>query len=1070
MIRAALVCAIVLAALAPGSLRAQEIDPSLFSGMSWRLIGPFRAGRALTATGVPGRPEVFYFGAVGGGVWKTVDGGRTWNPIFDSEPIASIGAIAVAPSNPAVIYVGSGEADMRDDISYGNGMYKSTDAGKTWTRIGLEDSRQIGQIVVDPQNPDRLFVAALGHAYGSNAERGVFRSTDGGATWQKVLFKDENTGAIDLALDPRDVRTVYAVLWNTRRPPWEVYPPSYGGGGLYKSTDGGDTWHQLTEGLPTEGLGRMGISISRSQPDRVYLLVDAKDGGVYRSDDAGAHFQLTDNERRIWGRGWYFGGITADPKNPDVVYVCNTSTYRSTDGGKSFDAIKGAPGGDDYHSLSIAPDDPDRMILSSDQGVVISVDGAKTWTSWYNQPTAQFYHVITDSHFPYWVCGPQQDSGALCTESRSHSRGISTRDWRPVGVGGESQYIAPDPLNPDIYYGGSFGAAVGKFNLATDETQDVAPSLTHPGDYRHTWTLPTVISPRDPREIYTSAQILFRSKDAGNTWQVLSPDLTREDPGAPPNLDAITAADVPAGEGNRRGVIYTIAPSPLVAGEIWIGTDDGLIQVTHDDGKTWHNVTPPELTAWSKISILEASRHDPNGAYAAVDRHRLEDQKPHFYRTRDGGKTWQEISKGIPEGSYAQAIREDPVQKGLLFAGTETGVFVSFNDGDEWQPLQLNLPNCSVRDLVIKDDDLVIGTHGRSFWILDDITPLRQARAAAGSAAYLFKPPVAYRVRPEGFEGTPLPLDEAQGTNPPDGAFIDYYLQSAPNGPVTLEVLDSAGKLVRSYSSDDRQPRADPRRLDIPAVWVHPPLALSAAPGMHRFVWDVTYANSASGGQGQSRFRGGVNPWAPPGEYQVKLTVDGKSYVQPLTLKMDPRVKTSQADLMKQFELVRQIGAEQAEVSTALRAATHLHDQLQSLTSKASGTSVAAQISELDRKTVALAGPAPTPGSPGEGEPPAIDVTTFRSLNTLLGQVARAVESADVAPSTDAVTAFTHEKQGAEKALARWTEIKTQDVPKLNTALKQAGLPTVTLEERGARRDAEAPSSTDNGNDDDDFK
>ena len=1018
--------------------------------MHWRMIGPFRGGRALTAVGVPGQPSVFYFGAVGGGVWKTNNAGRTWTPIFDAEPIASIGAIAVAPSDPNVIYVGSGEPDMRDDISYGNGMYKSTDAGKTWTRIGLEDSRQIGQIVVDPRNPDRVLVAALGHAYGANPERGVFRSTDGGQSWQKVLFKDESTGAIDLALDPRDSRTVYAALWQTRRPPWEVYPPSYGSGsGLYKSTDGGDTWQQLSgHGLPTEGLGRMGIAIAPASPDRIYLLVDAKEGGVYRSDDAGDHWQRTDSEARIWGRGWYFGGITADPKNPDVVYVCNTSTYRSTDGGKTFDAIRGAPGGDDYHSLWIYPADPARLILSSDQGVVISVDGARSWTSWYNQPTAQFYHVITDTHFPYRVCGPQQDSGSLCTVSRSHSGTISSRDWRPIGVGGESQYIAPDPLDPNILYGGSFGSAVGKFNLTTGESQDIAPSLAHPGDYRHTWTLPTVFSPRDPHELYFSTQILFRTKDGGNTWQVVSPDLTREDPGAPPNLDPVTAADVDAGEGKRRGVIYTIAPSPLVAGEIWVGTDDGLIQVTRDDGKTWHNVTPPELTPWSKISLLDASRHDHNTVYAAIDRHRLEDLKAHIFRTHDGGRTWQEISKGIPEGSYVNAVREDPVRKGLLYAGTETGVFVSFNDGGEWQPLQLNLPNCSVRDLVIHGDDLVIATHGRSFWILDDVTALRQASAAiTGSEAYLFRPEFAYRIRPASFEGTPLPLDVPQADNPPEGALIDYYLKRAPNGPISLEVLDTVGNLVRRYSSEDKPPQIDPRQLDIPAYWIHPPLALSALRGMHRFVWDLRYPG-VPGGNRRSRMFGGVaGPWAPPGQYQVKLTANGQSYTQPLTLKMDPRVKTPQADLMKQFEMARQIGAAQAQVSAALLSANRLHDQLQSLASKTGDRKpLADQIAALDRKTRALTGGTPGPSCSEGAGPPVSSIYSLSSLNSALGEVGRAVESADVAPTSDAVTAFGRDRQAMQKVLAQWNEIASKDVPKLNESLKQANLQPVTLE------------------------
>ena len=1045
-------CTLVFAWLAPDRIHGQQIDPGLFSGMHWRMIGPFRGGRAITATGVPGQPSVFYFGAVGGGVWKTTNAGRTWTPIFDAEPIASIGAIAVAPSNPNVIYVGSGEADMRDDISYGNGMYKSTDAGNTWTRIGLEDSRQIGRIVVDPRNPDRVFVAALGHAYGSNPERGVFRSTDGGLSWQKVLFKDENTGAIDLDLDPRDSRTVYAALWQTRRPPWEVYPPSYGtGSGLYKSTDGGDTWQQITgHGLPSDGLGRMGIAIAPTAPDRVYMIVDAKEGGVYRSDDAGANWQRTDSESRIWGRGWYFGGITADPKNPDVVYVCNTSTYRSTDGGKSFDAIKGDPTGDDFHNLWIYPDDPARMILSSDQGVVITVDAAKTWTSWYNQPTAQFYHVSTDTHFPYWVCGPQQDSGSACTSSRSHGGTISFRDWRTIGVGGESHYVAPDPLDPNILYGGSFGAAVGKFNLTTGETQDIAPSLAHPGNYRHTWTLPTVISPRDPHELYFSTQILFRTKDGGSTWQVLSPDLTREDPGAPPNLDPVTAADVSAGEGKRRGVIYTIAPSPLVAGEIWVGTDDGLIQVTRDDGKTWHNVTPPELTPWSKVGILDASRHDGNTVYAAIDRHRLEDLEPHIYRTHDGGKTWQEIAKGIPDGSYVNAVREDPVRKGLLYAGTETGVFVSFNDGDEWQPLQLNLPNCSVRDLVIHNDDLVIATHGRSFWILDDVTPLRQAGAeVAGAPAYLFRPETAYRVRPGSFEGTPLPADEPQGENPPDGALIDYYLRSATGGPVALEVLDSAGKLVRRYSSEDKPPQIDPKRLPFTTYWSRRPLALSAETGMHRFVWDLHYPSAPGGNPMMRTFGMGAGPWAPPGQYQVKLTVNGQSYLQPLTLKMDPRVKTPQADLVKQFDVAREIGNAQAQVGAASRLANHLHEQLQSLASREGDRKpLADQIRALDRKTMALAGGTSSPSPFEEAAPSAPAVVTLRSLTSALSDVLRAVQSADVAPSGDALVVFHRDQQAMQKVLAQWNDIKSKDVPTLNASLKQANLQPVSLEER----------------------
>jgi len=1046
-----LLFALILGYLAPDRVCGQQFDPSLFAGMRWRMIGPYRGGRAVAVAGIPGQPNVFYFGAVCGGVWKTTNAGRTWTPIFDSQPVASIGAVAVAPSDPNVVYAGSGEADFRSDICSGNGVYKSMDAGRTWMRIGLEDTRHIGRILVDPHDPNIVYVAALGHAYGPNAERGVFRSTDGGQRWKKVLFKDDDTGAVDLAFDPRDSHTLYAALFHTRRTPWNMYPPSYGpGSGLYKSTDGGDTWREITgHGLPSERVGRIGIAVAPSAPDRVYLIVDAKEGGVFRSDDAGQNWQRTDSGVRLWQRGWYFGGITADPKNADTVYVCNTSFYRSTDGGKTFDIIKGAPGGDDYQPLWIDPDDPDRMILCSDQGVVVSVDGAKTWSSWYNQPTAQFYHVITDNRFPYWVCGAQQDSGSACTVSRSHFGAISFRDWRPVGAGGESGYIATDPLDPNILYGGSFGAEVAKYNLATGQGEDIAPSLAHLGNYRRTWTLPLVISPRDPHELYFSNQILFRTKDGGQSWQVLSPDLTREDPGVPPNLDPSAAGNVDPGVGKRRGVIYAIAPSPLVAGEIWVGTDDGLIQVTRDDGKTWQNVTPPDLTPWSKVGILEASRHDRNTVYAAIDRHRLEDLKPHIERTHDGGKTWTEVVKGIPEGSFVNAVREDPVRKGLLYAGTETGVFVSFNDGEDWQPLQLNLPNCSVRDLVIHDDDLVIATHGRSFWILDDVTPLRQLSAeVAGAEAYLFRPETAYRVRPSSFEGTPMPLDEPQAENPPDGALIDYYLKSAPAGIVTLEVLGSAGELARRYSSSDKAPQIDPKRLDFPASWIHFPKPLSADPGMHRFVWDVRYQGAPGGNLMAAIFRGGGGPWALPGQYTVKLTVNGHSYTQPLTVKMDPRVKTPLADLALQFKMVRQINAVQEQVSSASGEANRLHEHLQTLKSrlpKAEGRkAVAGELEVLDKKTMAIAG-----GTPGPGffvtEPPS--TPSLRSLTNALSQVERAVGSADAAPTADAVTALERDQQGVQEALAEWNRIKSQDVPRLNSLLKQAGLPPISVEE-----------------------
>src|SRR5947209_8600581 len=728
---AACVAALLVGVLLPRAA-ARRQNTGLYSALRWRMIGPPRGGRVNAVAGVPGEPTTFYFGSVGGGVWKTTNSGRTWTPIFDSEPIASVGAIGVAPSDPSVIYVGTGEADMRSQISYGNGMYRSSDAGRTWTHVGLEGTRQIGRVIVDPKNPSVVFVAALGHAYGANPERGVFRTRDGGKTWQKVLFKSDDVGAIDLQFDPQNSQIIYATLWNTRRPPWSIYPPSYGpGGGIFKSTDGGTTWKQLTNGLPVEGLGRIGLAVAPTNRNRIYAIVDAKAGGLYRSDDAGETWTLVSNDARIWGRGWYFCKTVVDPKNADTVYVSNTSLYRSTDAGRTWTAIKGAPGGDDYHQLWIYPDDPNRMILGSDQGAIVTVDGAQTWSSWYNQPTAQMYHVAADNRFPYWVTGAQQDSGSIGTPTRSNHAEISEHDWSPVCAGGESDYTAPDPLHPEILFGGR----VTRCNVVTGEIVNVSPERNLPAGVtaRHTWTLPLVFSRADPHALYFSDQFLFKTINGGESWTQVSPDLTREDPGVPPNLDEAAAADAP--KEKRRGVIYTIAPSPLRASTIWVGTDDGYIHLTNDDGKTWLNITPPELTAWSKVSMMDASHFDVNEAYAAVDRHRLDDNEPYIYRTRDGGKSWQKITAGLPKGVYMQTVKEDTERRGLLFAGTELGVFVSFDDGDRWQSLQLNLPPVSMRDLVIHDDDLVVATHGRGFWVLDDITPLRQAGEAGEGVA-----------------------------------------------------------------------------------------------------------------------------------------------------------------------------------------------------------------------------------------------------------------------------------------------------------------------------------------------
>jgi photosystem II stability/assembly factor-like uncharacterized protein len=891
----ALAAPLVAGALPHLLAQPARIDPSLYSGLRWRMIGPFRGGRVNGVSGAPGQPNTFYFGSVGGGVWKTTNAGRTWLPIFDSQPIASIGAVAVAPSNPNVVYVGSGEADMRSQISYGNGMYKSIDAGKTWTHIGLDDTRQIGKVIVHPTNPDVVLVAALGHAYGANPDRGVFRSRDGGASWQKVLFKSDDVGAIDLTFDSADPQTIYASLWNTRRPPWSIYPPSYGpGSGLYKSTDGGTNWQQLTRGLPTDGVGRIGVAVAPANRNRVYAIVDAKEGGLFRSDDAGATWSKTSGDSRIWGRGWYFGKVVVDPKNQDLVYVSNTGVYRSRDGGRTFgEPFKGSPGGDDYHQLWIYPDDGNRMILGGDQGAVISVDGLDdhpTWSSWINQPTAQIYRLAVDNAFPYWVTGAQQDSGAVRVRTRGRFAGITMRDWEPLCAGGESGYTAPDPLNPDIVYGGT----VEKCNVQTGKIERVSPEVDLPTPARHTWTLPLVFSPVDQRALYFSDQYLFKTTDGGKHWMRISDDMTRENPGVPPNLDAATAADAPP-QSKRLGVIYTIAPSAVRAPLIWIGTDDGYIHLTPDDGKSWQNVTPRDLTSWSKVVMLEASHFDANEAYAAVDRHRLEDYEPYVYRTKDSGKTWTKITNGLPRGVYMQTVKEDPKRRGLLVAGTELGVFVSFNDGDDWQPLQLNLPPSSMRDLVFHDNDLIVATHGRGFWVLDDISALRQSTAEVTSAAaHLFKPADAIILPPATDDGTPTQKDEPMAENPPVGAIIDYYLKAPASGPLTIEILNGSGATVRQYSSADPIPPLDVNSLAVNAVWQRPQKPPSAAAGMHRFVWDLrpTPAAEGRGGRGSGGGGGGGRGGQPPvaaGGYSVKLTVNGQSHTQPLTVKPDPR-------------------------------------------------------------------------------------------------------------------------------------------------------------------------------------
>jgi len=958
-------------ALAPLCLLAwqksagEQYPGGLLAGLQWREVGPMRGGRTFGVAGHANQPDTFYMGSVGGGVWKTENAGRTWTPISDEGiPIGSIGAIAVAPSNPNVIYVGTGEPDIRSQHSYGIGMFKSTNAGKTWTHIGLEATEHIGRVVVDPANANRVYVAALGHVYDANPDRGVYRSTDGGATWKKILYKNSdpnNVGAIDLAMDPKNPRVLYASLWATRRPPWSVYAPSnLPGGGLYKSTDGGDTWKQLTGGLPNDQfVGKIGIAVAPSNPNRLWAVVDdvgaavargigggggrggrgaaeepSTGGGVYVSDNAGATWKLVNSENRLWGRGWYFESVTVDPTNPDKAYVINTATYVTTDGGKTFTPLKGAPGGDDYHQIWVNPKDGNRMVLSSDQGTVVSVDGGKTWSSWYNQPTAQIYHVAADNRFPYWLYGAQQDSGGVGVSTWSRQGLLSFRNWEPTCLAGESNTVLPDPKDGNILYGGGAGRCDQALNISVPLGGRLPePDPSDPN--RKTWTLPQVFSQAD-EALYYANQFVFRSRDRGRTWEKISGDLARVNPEVPANLDPATAKDIDEQMTDRFGVVYSIGPSPLEKDTVWVGTDDGLIYVTHN-GKDWQNVTPPPMTAWSKVSQIEAGHFDAGTAYASVDRHRIADKKPYIYQTHDGGKSWQNMVEGIPEGAYVNSVKEDPQVKGLLYAATELRVYVSFNDGEQWQPLQNNMPVTSVRDIVVHGDDLDIATHGRGFWVMDQMTPLRQiAKEGAQistATAYLFKPGETYAIRNGGMNGTPLPHDEPQLQNPPSGVVAYYWLKGAAGGPLKIELVDGSGAVKACAASDTPVRPPDTETLNVQAIWMQPALPPSAAAGMHRYalggaagrgfggggfgrgavaapVRDACNPTgrapaTAAGGRGGRGGRGGGGGGGgfgrgaaglQPGEYTVRLTVNGQTYTQPVTLKPDPRGAPAGAD------------------------------------------------------------------------------------------------------------------------------------------------------------------------------
>ena len=899
-------CLFVLLLISGFLVYSQPVDATGFQDLSYRLIGPFRASRTVGAVGIPAQPNVFFMGVNNGGVWKTDDYGRTWNPIFDHAPTGSIGDLAVALSDPDILYIGSGEGLHRPDLGVGDGIFKSVDGGKSWTHIGLDDIQQVARIIVHPYDPDIVFVAGLGHPYGANEMRGVYRTKNGGGTWERVLFINRNTGAVQVEFDPQNPNIIYADMWEHQEGPWENARFSGPNSGLYKSTDRGNTWRKITNGLPSadQGLGRIGIGISPSNPDRIYATVDAREnGGVYRSDDAGEHWYLVHTNHRVWGRGGDFAELKVHPKNPDIVFSGNIAAYKSMDGGYTWTSIKGAPGGDDYHRIWINPIHPDIMLFAADQGATITVNGGKTWSSWYNQPTAQLYHVTTDNQFPYWVYGGQQESGAIGIASRGNGGQISFREF--IGVGADEYgYVAPDPKDPNIIYGGR----VIKFNKKTGQSQNVAPEILRSGNTRFLRTMPLMFHPANPEVLLFATNVLWKTVNGGQSWTTISPDLTIPQPDVPESVGDFKTAEMEAMA--QRAIIYALAPSSLDEDIIWAGTDDGLVHVTMDGGKSWDNVTPPQLTSWDKISQIDAGHFDKNTAYIAVNAIRKDNMRPLVFKTGDMGKSWKLIVQGMNSIGPVNVVREDVKKQGLLFAGTEREVYFSSDDGDNWQSLRQNMPATSIRDLVIHENDLVIGTHGRSIWIMDDINPLRHLTEMRKAGQAVLVPPAnAIRVRDNMFSDTPLPPEEPTGENPPDGAIIDYYLPTSAKS-VSITIQNQQGKVVATYSSDDIPETIDTTQLPHPTYWIRSPQRVATSSGHHRYIWDLRYQPPAGARRSFSIAAVYKNtPSAPkgplvhPGVYQVQLIVDGQTYTQSIEVIMDPRVEIHDDDLQLQTDL-----------------------------------------------------------------------------------------------------------------------------------------------------------------------
>jgi photosystem II stability/assembly factor-like uncharacterized protein len=1045
---------------------AAELPTGWSGALQWRQIGPFRAGWSTLAVGIPDQLDTYYFGAAGGGVWKTSDAGRTWAPLFDDQPAASIGALAIAPSDSRIIYVGTGQISSRYDIASGNGVYRSDDGGAHWRHLGLDDTRHIGAILVDPKQPERVLVAALGHAFGNNNERGVFRSDDGGKNWKKTLFVDDQTGAVDLVADPSQADVVFAATWQARFWPWLSYfTPTVGAGSaIYRSSDGGSSWNRLAgAGWPQGKLGRIGLAATRTgQGLRLYAIIDAQDGagGLYRSDDGGVQWAQVNNNKAFANA--YFSRVVVAPDSADTIYVMGRSIQKSIDGGKTFDIVKGAPGGDDYHDLWINPKHPERMVTASDQGTVVSVNGGASWSDWYNQPTGQFYHLATDNRTPYWIYSGQQDSGTVAIASRSDYGAISFRDWHPVG-GDERDYDIPDPQDPEIVYGSGLGGHLARWDARTGLVQNIAPwPLSGYGQrptafqYRYTWITPIAVSQTPPYPLYQGAQVLFRSIDQGSNWEPISPDLSAAQTDAKLNCDG--DLDPGAARACGYGVIFSIALKPGNNDEIWIGSDDGKLRLTRDAGKTWSDITPPGSAPWTKFSSLDVSALEPGTAYAAVDRHRDDDYRPRISRTHDFGKTWTEKTIAMPTGSFVSVVRADPVRRGLLYAGTDLGVWVSFDDGDRWQSLQRNLPPAWVRDLHVHGDDLIAATQGRALWVMDDIATLREiAEVDTKTNAYLFKPAPALRLRSSQNRDTPLPPETPLGSNPPNGAMIDYWLGRDAKR-VTLEIKDADGRSVRRFASDDKAEHVPVNRY-FAASWLKPPTALSTQAGIHRIVWNLRYRRPRAIEYEYSigAVHGADTPILPegalvlPGNYQLVLEVDGKPLRASLNVRPDPRRALDIEALRQALEFYRVLEAQLERATLAFGQLSSVRTQVDKLLKKQD------KLPDNVRSALESFLDAGKTLMDGEGD----STSNLSAIGGVLGELAGAIEASDRAPTTPQRQLLQITSARLDRAVQRWNELQASDLPMLNSllggtgasALKVPAADRLELEDGGESKD-----------------